>query len=136
MITISDQMFLSRLLHEVQKHPFQWGVNDCNTLAVEWMDRVSNSDVLSSIEGKYRSFSEAIKFYEEFPSWQAILHTLGWDQVDTVRNGDLILRQGKSFVFAHIFLGGLAYSVDRHKGLVAGTFDNHIHKCEVMRCLR
>ena len=136
MITISDQMFLSRLLGEVRNQPFAWGMNDCNTLAILWMDRVSNSDVLLSVEGQYHSFSEAVKFYKDFPSWRSILDTLGWEQVTTLRNGDLILRQGKSFVFAHIFLEGLGYSIDRHKGLVAGRFGGQIDKCEVMRCLR
>lgn len=129
-------MFLSRMLGEVQLQPFAWGMNDCNTLAVSWMDRVSNSDVLCAIEGNYTSFSEAVTFYKNFPSWRSILDTLGWGQVTTLRNGDLILRQGKSFVFAHIFLEGLGYSVDRHKGLVAGRFGGQIDKCEVMRCLR
>lgn len=115
-----DEIYLIKMLDKYSFIDFKWGQNDCNTLCVEWVDRVCGTDYISRIKNHYHSKKGAIRFYRDFVQWVSELKKLGWIEVVQPQTGDLVLHNDKAFVFAHIFASGKLYSVDPEKGLVAG----------------
>jgi hypothetical protein len=116
----TDEIYLIQLLDKTALTAFKWGQNDCNTLCVEWVDRVCGTDYLSRIKNNYQTKKGAVRFYRGFVEWMTELKELGWQEVEKPQTGDLVLHLDKSFVFAHVFVSGKMFSVDPEKGLVAG----------------
>lgn len=119
-MTPSDEVYLIQMLDKSALQKFKWGQNDCNTLCVEWVDRVCGTDYLSRVKNHYKTKKGAVKFYHNFVQWVSELKELGWQEVEQPQTGDLVLHIDKHFVYAHVFASGKLFSVDPKQGLITG----------------
>lgn len=91
--------------------PFEWGQNDCNTLALEFIDIMLPNipSITKDVQGKYSNRYEARKFYRDFKwRWSDYLLSLGFEKVEPLffQPGDLhIHKMGKSLEAVSISLG-------------------------------
>ena len=84
---------LAKFLSTKRHNKFEWGINDCNTLIVDMHDALFGTLFGLAIKGKYTSKIGAYKFQHRFqpaPDWLAMV---GYKQVDTIENGDVVVAQ-------------------------------------------
>lgn len=90
------EKYLAASLYLKMGLPFQWGVNDCMTLACDSIKVMTGVDPMANwLRGHYRDKHEAIAlvrghfglpFRETF---EAVFQTMGFEQVDTLEQGDI-----------------------------------------------
>ena len=97
------------------KKPFEWGKNDCNTLVLNYLDKIYLSDTFIKIAyKKYSSLKEAIKFQKEYEvRLTNFCLGLGLKKIpaNKARTGDILIIEEKNFEIGHICLGSLVLSV-------------------------
>ena len=90
------------------KTPFKWGVNDCNTLILKYLDIVHGPDVLKIALEQYSSRREAIKFQREYgQTLSELCISLGYTKIPPTRArmGDILIIKKKQFEIGHLCLG-------------------------------
>ena len=94
--------------------PFQWGINDCNTFVLKYLDTVWERDLLKECYGKYTTKEEAVTFQQEYPQMisDAIIET-GATKIPPglARNGDILVINFGLFELCHLCLGSKGASV-------------------------
>tara|TARA_R100000963_G_scaffold22286_1_gene15538 strand:+ start:79 stop:477 length:399 start_codon:yes stop_codon:yes gene_type:complete len=94
--------------------PFQWSVNDCNTLILQYLDEVYNKDVLKIAYKKYKTKKGAIGFQKKYPrTLSEVCIDEGAVKINSfkARSGDILVVCGKDFELGHICLGAKVLSV-------------------------
>jgi hypothetical protein len=125
---------LIKLLDMAGRRRFQWGINDCNTLALEWLDKVQNKGWLKRVWGKYDDAKGAIKVARSLPRWCDGLVEEGWIEIPHTQAsvGDLAVMEDKHFDRVHIVLGPHVVSVHESLGMVKiplGSIPMRFFKC-------
>lgn len=68
------------------KSCFSWGYNDCNTMVLEYLSRISPkaNEVYTNVIGQYSSYKEAIKFFKQTSyQWNIVLVEAGYTVTNT-----------------------------------------------------
>jgi len=94
--------------------PFSWGVNDCHTLVLKYLDEVWGKDVHKEVFKKYNTKKEAVSYRKEYPeSLSDGIIKAGATKIPPkmARMGDLLIVDHKLFQLAHICLGSQIVSV-------------------------
>lgn len=108
--------------------PFEWGQNDCNTLALEFIDILlpDIKSITDTVKGKYTNRYEARAFYRNFKwRWIDYLEHIGFEQVEPLffQAGDLhIHKMGKSLEAISISLGLDNIIADPRSGICLMNF--------------
>ena len=110
---------LGRFISEYRHKKFAYGQTDCNIFASEWVDRVKNTDITSSIVGNYDSVRGMLRF-SKVKKIKKELEKAGYSQVkDTPVTGDILIRKDPAgFYHSAIVMHGCAYTMDKDKDLV------------------
>lgn len=94
--------------------PYQWGINDCNTLVLQYMDEVFNTKLLHKVYGKYRTKVGAIRFQKKFPfTLSEYLINAGCKKINPHKAvmGDLLIIDKGVYELGFICLGSKVASV-------------------------
>jgi len=113
-------MELINILDRAGRHPFQWGINDCNTLCLEWLDKLQDRGWLDRVKGKYSNVREAAKFASELPKWTDGLLAEGWIEITAQEAsvGDLGVVSDRLYDRVHIVMGSFMVSIHETEGMV------------------
>lgn len=98
---------LSLYIAEKRHVPFAWGQHDCNTLIVEWHDRLMKSNWLNDVRGHYNCKLGAIRFYKTKLDCYTWFEHAGYVQAIRARSGDILI----DGINAWLVLGSYAYTV-------------------------
>jgi hypothetical protein len=122
----SQEIELVHLLDQAGRKPFIWGWNDCNTLALEWLDKLQDRGWLKRVQGKYSNLKEAAKFAAELPNWCDGLLAEGWTEIEapTASVGDLAVVSDRLYDRVHIVMGGYMVSLHESAGMVKIPLDS------------
>ncbi|QDP48589.1 MAG: hypothetical protein Unbinned4234contig1002_15 [Prokaryotic dsDNA virus sp.] len=95
------------------KTPFKWGVNDCNTLILKFLDEIYGWDVLDIAFERYSNRKEAIKLQKELPTLTEVCLNNGARKIppSRARMGDILIISKRYFELGHICLGSKVLSV-------------------------
>lgn len=117
---------LVRILDQAGRKPFAWGWNDCNTLALEWLDKLQDRGWLKRVQGKYSNLKEAAKFAAELPNWCDGLLAEGWTEIAAQEScvGDLAVVSDRLYDCVHIVMGGYMVSLHQSEGMVKIPLDS------------
>lgn len=102
---------------------FAWGDNDCNTLALDYIDFALPNlfNVIDLVRGEYTNRKQAIKFYRNFEfTWLEYLNMIGFYEVpiNFFQPGDLhIHKMGKRLEAVSINLGSHNLIADEELGI-------------------
>ena len=113
-----------------EKHlgkPFQWGVMDCNTFILEYMDLMLGTQLLKEAFKKYNSKLSAAKFQREYPFMlRDALYEYGANEINVkaVNVGDVLIKDLGIFQAAHLGLGNRVMSVDEEHGVISLPLDH------------
>jgi hypothetical protein len=108
--------------------PFEWGKNDCNTLAFDFIDDAlpGINYLTDKVKGKYSTRFEARKFYREFEwRWEDYLISIGFVKVPLLyfQPGDLHMhKMGRSLEAISINLGSENIIADPKHGICLKSF--------------
>ena len=98
--------------------PFKWGINDCNTFVLSYLDTVWGRDLLKECYGKYDSKESAVEFQQNYPLMisDAIVET-GAIKIppSLAKTGDLLVIDFKLFQLCNLCLGTNGASVEEDK---------------------
>lgn len=121
----SMEMELINILDRAGRHPFQWGMNDCNTLCLEWLDKLQDRGWLERVKGKYSNVREAAKFASQQPKWVDMLSDEGWQEISRqdASVGDLAVFSDKHYDRVHIVMGAYMVSLHETDGMVKIPLD-------------
>lgn len=119
------EITLINMLDLAGEKPFEWGQNDCNTLALEWLDRVSDTNWLEKVKGTYSDRKTAIKVASELPKWADGLLEEGWVEVHREDStvGDIAIVESKHYDMGHIVMGAHMVSLHETDGMVKIPLD-------------
>lgn len=111
---------LVQMLDEAGRQPFKWGWNDCNTLALAWLDKLQDRGWLKRVQGKYSNLKEAAKFASELPKWTDGLLAEGWIEITAQEAsvGDLVVVSDRLYDRVHIVMGSFMVSIHETEGMV------------------
>tara|TARA_R100000655_G_scaffold2180_2_gene8990 strand:+ start:80 stop:484 length:405 start_codon:yes stop_codon:yes gene_type:complete len=101
-------------IQKEKNKPFSWGVNDCHTLVLKYLDTVWDKDVHKEVFKKYKTKKQAIKYRRDYPeSLTDGIIKAGATKLPPkmARMGDLLIKDHKLFQLAHICLGSQIVSV-------------------------
>lgn len=117
---------LVRILDQAGRKPFAWGWNDCNTLALEWLDKLQDRGWLKRVRGKYSNLKEAVKFASELPKWTDGLLAEVWTEIaaQEASVGDLAVVSDRLYDLVHIVMGGYMVSLHESEGMVKIPLDS------------
>lgn len=107
---------------------FKWGTNDCNTLALEFIEFALPDvpSILMHVFEQYSDIKSALRFYRNFNyTWQEYLEEVGFEQVDPLRfqPGDLHIHDMDPGLKAvSINLGKNNIIADPKNGILATDF--------------
>lgn len=107
---------------------FQWGQNDCNTLALEFIQFAfpNVENLLPSVVGQYDRYRPAVRFYRSLNrTWDDYLRDNNFHEVMPMyfQPGDLhIYSLTRSLDTVTISLGEYNLSADMHKGVILDDF--------------
>lgn len=106
-MTPKIEIDLIHILDRAGSQPFAWGTNDCNTLALEWLDRLQGSQWLKRVKGTYNDLRGAIRVAKSLPRWTDGLIEEGWTEIkkEQATIGDLAVVSGKSYDIIYIVEG-------------------------------
>lgn len=131
---IHEYFALGNYLWQQRSRDFAWGVNDCNTFVVDWIDRITGHDRRSEIAGQYSDAGSALRFQRRYTPAPEYLASEGFQRVeDLPRTGDVVLVPKQGFWAAHLIYNGLAWSTGPETNLVAGAIDSLEQPREVWR---
>ena len=121
----SLEIELVQMLDEAGRKPFKWGFNDCNTLALQWLDKLQNRGWLDRVKGKYSDLRGAIKMASELPNWCDGLVEEGWTEItqQEATVGDLAVVSDKHYDMVHIVMGSFMVSIHETEGMVKIPLD-------------
>jgi hypothetical protein len=122
----SLEIALVQMLDEAGRKPFKWGWNDCNTLALQWIDKLQNRGWLNRVQGKYSNPKQAARFASELPKWADGLLAEGWEEIDgsMASVGDLGVVSDRFYDRVHIVMGGFMVSLHESDGMVKIPLDS------------
>jgi hypothetical protein len=122
----AQEIELVNLLDQAGRKPFSWGLNDCNTLALKWLDKLQGSNWLARVEGTYSDFRGAVKKAAELPNWCDGLLAEGWTEiaVSEASVGDLGVVSSKHYDMVHIVMGAYMVSIHESEGMVKIPLDS------------
>lgn len=109
---IDRTLELVRFARERRGRPFAWGKDDCNTLALEWLDRITGRhDARELALGLYHSAAGAAAHCERLQiRLEDVLRARGAVAVDPrfLHAGDFLLQgqPGEPWQRAHVYMGG------------------------------
>ena len=117
---------LVRILDEAGRKPFAWGLNDCNTLALTWLDKLQDRGWLDRVKGKYSNLKEAAKFASKLPNWADGLLAEGWTEISPLEAsvGDLAVVSDRFYDRVHIVMGSYMVSLHESEGMVKIPLDS------------
>lgn len=132
----SLEVQLAKFANERRGTPFQWGVCDCNTLALEALDLISGTDLAKEVIGQYTNGEEAVLFYETFR-----LDWLAWDGFEEVglnfaQTGDFLIADDGLWCTPFILVGPNVISCSEDRGVFACRVDVAKRIYPDMRCFR
>lgn len=101
---------------------FDWGSNDCTTMALKWSDSFGHNS-LRKVFNKYHDRKSGYRFQKQTERLTEILIDDGWKQItEPPKNGDLIIYDDGMFDNAHIVYMGWIFSMDEKDDLVSVPF--------------
>lgn len=112
---------LSKYLASKKHQPHQFGVNDCNTFIVEWIDLTYGTDWEGMLQFDYDSALGAARFHRHLPfSAEEFMHMAGYDDVmvGAPKSGDVLLQNLGPWFCAWLVALDYAYTVDHKLGFV------------------
>jgi hypothetical protein len=117
---------LVRILDEAGRNPFKWGWNDCNTLALQWLDKLQDRGWLDRVRGTYSNLREAKKIASELPQWSEGLLAEGWTEISQQEAsvGDLAVVSDRFYDRVHIVMGAYMVSMHESEGMVKIPLDS------------
>jgi|TARA_R110000824_G_scaffold101231_1_gene240506 hypothetical protein len=101
---------------------FQWGMMDCNTFILEYMDLMLGTNLLKEAQGKYSSKRSAVRFQMKYPLLlRDAMYEHGAADIPNkaVNVGDILIKDLGIFQAAHLVLGSRVMSVDEEKGVIS-----------------
>lgn len=102
------------------KKPFQWGVRDCNSLALRLIDLAFCRSLAGAVCGKYDSFKSAVKFQAGFgQTMEQYIEAAGARKVKTgfEQTGDILIVKGPDFHMVHVLVAGQVLSAGPDHGV-------------------
>lgn len=111
---------LSKYLASKKHVPHQFGVNDCNTFVVEWIDLSRGTDFEGMLQFDYDTALGAARFHRDLPfDAEEFMHMAGYDQCMLApKTGDILLQNRGPWFCAWIVCLEYAYTVDHKLGFV------------------
>lgn len=110
---------LGLYLAEKRHVPFAWGENDCNTLVVEFHDKLHGTNYLELLYKKYTTRMGAIRFVRKTLNAETWFAEAGYERVNTPKTGD-VLSDGFA---AWLVFGFHAYTIHENGTLVRQPLD-------------
>lgn len=101
------------------KGEFEWGINDCNTFVVEYMDWLKGSNIIRAVRGKYWDLKGAYRYCKNVRDLNTGLSEEGFSEVETAQDGDIITYTKRGLVCGHIVGFNRAHSIDVESGYMA-----------------
>lgn len=129
----STHIFASAKLHQ----PFKWGQEDCNTLALDFIDLVHPSlpSIINEVRGHYHTSATAREFYRNYRyTWHSYLTEIGFKEVEPMffQAGDFhIHKVGTDLEAVSINLGKDNIIADLKKGICLTSFFGLYDKFEI-----
>jgi hypothetical protein len=119
------ELYLVQILNRAATQPFAWGRNDCNTLALTWVDHLCGTHYLGTVLNSYCCAKSAIQYAQSMPRWCNGLSELGWHEIprNEARQGDLAVVEDERFDRVHIVTGRHVVSVDETLNFVRLEID-------------
>jgi len=100
--------------------PFIWGETDCNVLALEALDVITNGNNVAIAKGKYHSKLGAIRFLARLGKGLAdVVKEADGVEIDTCRykTGDFLIMDHTAYEMAHVYLDGRLFSSHPETGV-------------------
>jgi hypothetical protein len=125
LVNATQEIRLINILDQAGERPFEWGQNDCNTLALEWLDAINGTNWIKKVKGSYSDKKSAIVRASQLPKWSDGLVDEGWVEItpNEATVGDIAIVDGKHYDMAHIVMGSHAVSLHETDGMVKIPLD-------------
>ena len=125
---------LGRYLASKKHQPHKFGVNDCNTFVVEWIDLIRGTDYAGMLQFDYDTALGAARFHKNLPfTAEEFVEMAGYDYTDTPpATGDILLQNRGPWFCAWIVCFEYAYTVDHNLGFVIAPL-NKLNKYTTWR---
>jgi len=101
---------------------FAWGVNDCNTLILEYLDFMLGTETLKIAYKKYNTKAGAITFQKNyFQKVSDKCEELGLLVINPVQaqHGDILIKHDQKWDMCHLCIGTKFISIDETIGINA-----------------
>ena len=128
---------LARFARSRNGQPFQWGLCDCNTIALEALDLLMGTQIAFEVFGQYSTPSEANVFYSTYRrSW------IGIDGMGTeikppfASSGDFLVASDGPFHVPHVVIGPHALTCAPETGVFLCRVHHVIQAHPDLRCFR
>jgi hypothetical protein len=117
-----NEIKIHRFAEKYLGKPFIWGLFDCNTFVLDYMDHMLGTDLLKEALGKYDNKRSAIRFQRDYPFMlKDAMYENGADEIhiNRVSIGDILIKDLGMFQAAHLVLGNRVMSADEEKGVIS-----------------
>lgn len=138
---ITRELALAGYLAEHQGRPFTWGVRDCNTVALGWLDIMAGTSELAAVLDQYSTEAEARQFQLEYGrTLRDVLAGAGLNLVPGgarfARTGDLLLVdvEGEPWTVGHVCTAWELMSIDTGEGCIMLPLASAPAGAELWRC--
>ena len=110
---------LGKFLASKKFKPYEWGVNDCNTFVVDWIDHYYQKDWNGQLQFDYSNQLGAIRYHKKLPfDASEFMYMAGYDQTTaTPETGDVLLQKMGAYYASWIVLLDDAYTFQQQHGL-------------------
>lgn len=127
---------LGRLINTRIGSQFEWGVCDCNTLALEALDLIAGTQLAVEVFGMYSNPKEASDFYRNYR-----LDWATWDGFEKVgknfvQTGDFVIAKESDWCIPYIVVGDRAVSCFETHGVRACRLDVVLRTHKNALCVR
>jgi len=130
-LTLQQKLQINDYLVKCTGSAFQWGINDCNTFAIQIFDIINNTNKLDKVKEKYYNKRSAIKFQKEYLSPRQIMHVNKFTELTDIdfewQDGDVALVEHKYYATAYVYFNRVFWSVPEEQELTA--YDPDTVKC-------
>jgi hypothetical protein len=117
-----NEIKIHRFAEKYLGKPFIWGLFDCNTFVLDYMDHMLGTDLLKEALGKYDNKRSAIRFQRDYPFMlKDAMYENGAEEIniESVSIGDILIKDLGMFQAAHLVLGNRVMSADEEKGVIS-----------------